>query len=98
MVNDLIDPGEQQMRLEIVAFGELRPLGGLELLHGAPVAPRLRDVERVDRIDEAITVVAFDLRLGQLLAHARHPTPRRAAQPTASAPPTRYGRHHDAAK
>src|SRR5438046_9507928 len=65
------------MRLEIVPFGEFSALGRLELLHDAPVPPRLLGGERVDRIDEAVAVVALDLRLGQLLAHRRHPIPQR---------------------
>src|SRR5439155_20865024 len=77
MVDDLVDPGEQEMRLEIVPFGEFSALGRLELLHGASVRPRLLGGERVDRVDEAVAVVALDLRLGQLLAHRRHPTPQR---------------------
>jgi hypothetical protein len=71
MVDDLVDPREQQVRLEVVAAGELLALGRLERLHGAPIAQRLLGAERVDRIDEAVAVVALDLRLGQLLAHAR---------------------------
>src|SRR5881397_1808656 len=74
MVDNLVDPGEQEMRLEIVPFGEFSALGRLELLHGASVPPRLLGGERVDRVDEAVAVVALDLRLGQLLAHRRHPT------------------------
>src|SRR5438046_1735041 len=65
------------MRLEIVTFGEFSALGRFELLHGAPVPPRLLGGEHVDRVDEAGAVVALDLRLGQLLAHRRHPTPQR---------------------
>src|SRR5438132_9193080 len=75
MMDDLVDPGEQEMRLEIAPFGEFSALGRLELLHGASVPPRLLGGERVDRVDEAVAVVALDLRLGQLLAHWRHPTP-----------------------
>src|SRR5438477_11506808 len=73
MVDDLVDPGEQEMWFEILPFGEFSALGRLELLHGAPVPPRLLGGERVDRADEAVAVVALDLRLGQLLAHRRHP-------------------------
>src|SRR5882762_4800379 len=80
MVDDLVDPGEQEMRLEIVPFGEFSALGRLELLHGTAVPPRLLGGERVDRVDEAVAVVALDLRLGQLLAHGRHPTPQRVGR------------------
>src|SRR5438046_7321391 len=79
MVDDLVDPGEQEMRLEIVPFGEFSALGRLELLHGASVPPRLLGGERVDRVAEAVAVVALDLGLGQPLAHRRHPTPQRRA-------------------
>src|SRR5438445_3591166 len=72
MVDDLVDPGEQEVRLEILALGEFSALGRLELLHGAPVPPRLLGGERVDRVDEAVAVVALDLRLGQLLAQRKH--------------------------
>src|SRR5882724_675261 len=75
MVDDLVDPREQEMRLEILPFGEFSALGRLELLHGVPVSPRLLAGERVDRVDEAVAVVALDLLFGQLLAHGRHPTP-----------------------
>src|SRR5438132_10396547 len=65
MMDDLVDPGEQEMRLEIVPFGEFSALGRVELLHGASVPPRLLGGEPVDRVDEAVVVVALDLRLGQ---------------------------------
>src|SRR4030095_2706426 len=65
------------MRLEIVALGQLSALGRLELLHGAPVPPRVLGGERVDRVDGAVAVVALDLVLRQLLPHGRYPTPTR---------------------
>src|SRR5207249_11638217 len=88
MVDDLVDPGEQEMRLEIVPSGEFSALGRLELLHGAPVPSRLLGGERVDRVDEAVAAVALDVRLGQLLAHRRHPTPQRRSPGTPVAPTT----------
>src|SRR5690349_17047008 len=65
------------MRFEIVALGQLSALGRLELLHGAPVPPSVLGGERLDRVDEAVAVVALDLVLGQLLSHGRYPTPTR---------------------
>ena len=69
MVHDLVDPGEQQVRLEVMALAKLLALRRLEVLHGAPVAPRLVDAERVERIDEALAMILRDLRVGQFLAH-----------------------------
>jgi len=62
------------MRLEIVLFAEFSALGRFELLHGAPIPPRLLGGERLNRVNEAVAVVALDLLLGQPLALRRHPT------------------------
>src|ERR1700752_2538185 len=68
-MDDLIHPGEQEMRLEIVAAGQLLALGTLKGLH--PVAPGacLFRREGIDRADVAVPFVAGDLLLGQLLCH-----------------------------
>src|SRR5262249_2443742 len=69
VVDDLIDKGEQQMRLEVMALAELLPLRRLEVLHGPPVAPRLFRAERVDRIEKTLAVILRNLRVGQFFAH-----------------------------
>jgi len=69
IVHDLVDPGEQEMRLEVMAFAEFLPLRRLEALHRAPVAPRLIGAERIDRINKALAVIMRDLRVGEFFAH-----------------------------
>src|SRR6516225_12402748 len=69
MADDLVDPCEQKMRLEVMALGELRALRRFEVLHGFAVAPRLLGAKGVDRIDEPVAVILVDLRGGQLPAH-----------------------------
>src|SRR6516164_2609209 len=69
MVDDLVDPCEQKMRLEVMALGELGALRRFELLHGLAVATRLLGAKGVDRIDEPVAVILVDLRVGQLPAH-----------------------------
>ena len=69
IVHDLVDPGEQEMRLEVMPFAEFLPLRRLEVLHRVPVAPRLIGAERVERIDKALAVIMRDLRVGEFFAH-----------------------------
>src|SRR6516162_11398864 len=69
MVNDLINPCKQKMRLEVMALGELDALRRFEILHGFAVAPRLLGAKGVDRIDEPVALILVDLRGGQLPAH-----------------------------
>src|SRR5215472_16155758 len=69
MMDDLVDPSKQKMRLEVMALGELGALGRFEFLHGCAIAPRHFSTKRVDRIDEAVAIIPIDLRGGQLLAH-----------------------------
>src|SRR5499427_10381314 len=69
MVDDLVNPCEQKMRLEVMALCELGALRRFEILHGFAVAPRLLGAKGVDRINEPVAVKLVDLRVGQLLAH-----------------------------
>src|SRR5215470_16167118 len=69
MVDDLVDPCEQKMRLEVMALCELCALRRFEILHGFAVSPRLLGAKGVDRIDEPVPVILVDLRVGQLPAH-----------------------------
>src|SRR5215813_6730651 len=69
MVDDLVDPCEEEMRLEVMALGELGALRRFEVLHGFAVAPRLLGAKAVDRIDEPVAVILVDLRVSQLPAH-----------------------------
>jgi len=57
------------MRLEVMALGELGALRGLEILHGFAVATRLLGAKGIDRLDEPVSVILVDLRVGQLPAH-----------------------------
>src|SRR5262249_60203589 len=81
VMHDLVDPGEQEVRLEIMALAEFLALRGFEILHGAAVAPRLVGGERVDRVEEALAVIMRDLRVGEFLAHgcSRSPDEARGA-------------------
>src|SRR5206468_12372132 len=75
-VDDLVNPCEQKMRLEVMALGELGTLRRFEFLHGGAIAPRLLGTERVDRIDVAVAVILIDLCGRQLLAHGYNSIPR----------------------
>src|SRR5262245_10874959 len=69
MVDDLVDPCEQKMRLEVMALGELGALRRFEILHGFAVAARLLGAKGVDRIDKPVAIILVELRVGQLPAH-----------------------------
>src|SRR5215831_19618538 len=69
MVDDLVNPCEQKMRLEVMAPCELGALRRFEILHGFAVAPRLLGAKGVDRIDKPVAIVLVDLRVGQFPAH-----------------------------
>src|SRR5262249_56398407 len=65
MVDDLVDPCEQKMRLEVMALGELC-VRRFEILHGLAGATRLLDAKGVDRVGEPVPVQLVDLRVRQL--------------------------------
>src|SRR5215475_7679958 len=69
MVDDLVYPCEQKMRLEVMALGELGTLRRFEILHGFAIMPHLLGAKGVDRINESVAVILVDLRVGQLPAH-----------------------------
>ena len=69
MVDDLVDPGEQQMRLEIMALAELPPVLALAAFEPVEIAVRLVPAERIDRNDKPVALVPRDLRFGEPLAH-----------------------------
>ena len=60
-MHDLVDPGKQQMRLEIVAARHLAALGAFEVFQ--PLAPSARPLGRkpIDGADIAVALVAGDL-------------------------------------
>src|SRR5205814_238306 len=70
VVNDPVDPGEQQMRLQIMALAELPSIRALEAFEPVKIAARLVPAERIDRKDEPVALISRNLTVGKLSAHA----------------------------
>src|SRR5438309_76152 len=70
VVHDLVDPAEQEVRLEIMPFAELPSFLALEPLQLVKIMPRLIRTERLHRKHEPVALVPRDLFLAQLLAQS----------------------------
>jgi hypothetical protein len=69
VMHDLVDPGEQEVRLEIVPLAELPALVALEAFEPVEIAARLLRAERRDRKDKAVALVPRHLSICELFAH-----------------------------
>ena len=73
MANDLADPGEEEVGLEVEALANPPPDERLGFFETRAVSRRLLADEGIDREDEPLALVLLDLRRAQLLAQATLP-------------------------